>query len=50
MGIHIFGNSQIESSGAASTIFYTFGMVRQWDSNQRPLAPKADTLPSYQLS
>ena len=32
------------SKGAASTIFYTFGMVRRQDSNPRPPAPKADTL------
>ena len=30
------------SKGAACTIFYTFGMVRPWDSNPQPLAPKAD--------
>ena len=34
------------SKGAASTIFYTFGMVRLRDSNPRPPAPKADILPT----
>ena len=34
------------SKGAASTIFYTFGMVRPRDSNPRPPAPKADALPT----
>ena len=34
------------SKGAASTIFYTFGMVRPQDSNPRPPAPKADALPT----
>ena len=32
------------SKGAASTIFYTFSMVRPSDSNPRPPAPKADAL------
>ena len=34
------------SKGAASTIFYTFGMARQWDSNPSPPAPKVDALPT----
>ena len=34
------------SKGAASTIFYTFGMVRPRDSNPRPPASKADALPT----
>ena len=34
------------SKGAASTIFYTLGMVRPRDSNPRPPAPKADALPT----
>ena len=32
------------SKGAASTIFYTFGMVRPRDSNPGPPAPKAAAL------
>ena len=34
------------SKGAASTIFYTFGMVRPCVSNPQPPAPKADALPT----
>ena len=34
------------SKRAASTIFYTFGMVQVWDSNPRPPAPKGDALPT----
>ena len=34
------------SKGAASTIFYTFVMVRPRDSNPRHPAPKVDTLPT----
>ena len=34
------------SKGAASTIFYTFGMVRLRDLNPRPPAPNADALPT----
>ena len=32
------------SKGAASTIFYTFGMVRPPYSNPRPPSPQADAL------
>ena len=34
------------SKGAASTIFYTFGMVRPRDSNPRPPALEAEALPT----
>ena len=34
------------SKGAASTIFYTFGMLRPRDWNSRPPALKADALPT----
>ena len=32
--------------GSCWYLFYTFGMVRLWDSNPRPPAPKADPLPT----
>ena len=40
------GSIKVEVDGNSSYHFYTFGMVRPWDSKPRPPAPKAEALPT----